>query len=223
MVKYPDKLPSALSPQGTCTRCGLSSQFKVYEKVQLTGYGATIGKSFEQAYFLQCLGCNQIVITISTDSTNSRLGLTTGEPFFYFPPLGFRVIDDSIPNDIGSCYEESQRCLSVAAYRATVVMCRSALALFVKDKGSSKANEQTNLDKKLGVMIEEGDLHTLIGDWAHLVRTEGNAGAHPENYEPVSKEKAESISELTKQMLFLHYEVPAEVLRARESKTPKTK
>ena len=72
------------------------------------------------------------------------------------------------------------------------------------------------------LMIDEGDLHGLIGDWADLIRSEGNAGAHSEDYDPVSKERAESISELTKQILYLHYEVPAEVARARESKTPKT-
>ncbi len=179
-------------------------------------------ETFEQASFLKCLGCNQIVMTISIDSVTPRKGHENGEPFFYYPPLGSRALDDSIPEDVASCYEESQRCISVAAFRATVVMCRNALALFVKNKGSDRAKGQPNLHEKLKVMIDEGDLHGLIGDWADLIRTEGNAGAHSEDYDPVSKERAESISELTKQILYLHYEVPAEVARARESKTPKT-
>lgn len=221
MSKNSNELPSVNSARGVCTRCGYTAQFTHEGDVQLNRLQSYAGTEYEQASFLKCQGCDEVVMTISMDSIEVRKGVQRGEPFFYYPPLGSRSLDASIPTEIASCYEESQRCLSVAAYRAAVVMCRNALALFVEDKGSITAKSKPNLYEKLQAMANEKTLHELIADWATLVRIEGNAGAHQEDYEPVEKEKAEHISEITRQILYLHYEVPSQVAKSIAQKTPK--
>ena len=185
---------------------------------------------YESAIILKCYGCDEIVIAISlnyleqtTGASARSLGIVEvhGEPHFYYPSTSSALLDPSIPADIASCFMEAQQCLSVGANRASVVMCRNALALFVEDKGSPNVKSQPNLFKKLEEMKNENTLLVQIHDWASLVRFEGNAGAHQEDYEPVDKPTAEFISEVTRQILYLHYEVPSTVSTALSNKTPK--
>lgn len=53
--------------------------------------------------------------------------------------------------------------------RAASVMFRSAPHLFVKNKGSTKAQEEKHLKTALRSMKNDGDLHCSLWDWAdHL-------------------------------------------------------
>jgi Domain of unknown function (DUF4145) len=62
-------------------------------------------------------------------------------------------------------------------------MFRSALSLFVKDKGGDKAIKQRLLKSALEALREAGSLHPSLWDWADHLNQLGDDGAHPEDYD----------------------------------------
>lgn len=210
--------PSASSPKGLCTRCGHLAQFKLERSHDLEGKSIDGEYTYENASVLRCMGCGSAVISISIDSVGTSHDWKPGETFFYYPPLGAGTLDPSVPEKINSLFDEGQRCLSVGAFRAAVVMFRGALAEFVQEKGSTNAQGQKDLFRRLEVMFEEGALHPSLVDWARSIRVLGNAGAHPEKYDPVTKEEAHAIAALARELIKVEYEVPAQMERARAGK-----
>lgn len=223
MTSSEDSLPNADSKRGRCTRCGYLAQFTVEETQTIATLSTTPRNIYEKVDTLTCMGCNQSMIVISTEVWSPEgFGVESSEPIFYFPPPGVGVLDESVPTKIASCFDEGQRCLSIGAHRAAVVMFRGALAEFVEANASTNAKSKRDLFARLEQMASENDLHSSLVGWAQIIRTTGNEGAHTEKYENVTKEMAHAMATLTRQLIYLHYEVPAQVDRAKtKSSLPK--
>jgi len=132
-----------------------------------------------------------------------------------YPAPGAGHLDREVDEAVASCYDEGMRCLSIGATRAAAVMFRSALALFVKDKGSAEARRERHLKNALKQMKEDEDLHSSLWDWADHLNQLGNEGAHPEDYDDIKPEEAAALSKFVRHLIRHEYEMPAELLRAR--------
>ena len=115
--------------------------------------------------------------------------------------------------DVASAYDEGMRCLSIGANRAAAVMFRSALHLFIKDKGSEAAQGERHLKNALKHMKKDGDLHKSLSDWADHLNQLGNEGAHPEDYDDVTAVEADGLSKFVRQLIAIEYEMPARLMR----------
>nr|WP_255765282.1 DUF4145 domain-containing protein [Arthrobacter sp. zg-Y1116] len=105
------------------------------------------------------------------------------------------------------------KCLSMGAYRSAAVMFRSALHLYVKDRGSLAAQGERHLKVALKHMKNDGVLHGSLWDWADRLNQLGNEGAHPEDYDDITQAEAEGLSKFVRQLIRLEYEMPAQLLR----------
>ena len=87
----------------------------------------------------------------------------------WWPVPGAGVIDLQVNSSVAAAYDEGMRSLAVGANRAAAVMFRSALHLFVKDKGSDKAQAERHLKTALKHMKNDGDLHRSLWEWAPII------------------------------------------------------
>ncbi len=99
-------------------------------------------------------------------------------------------------------------------------MARSALAQIVADKASSaaKAKGKDNLSATITAMIDEGTLLEHFKEWVDVIRDTGNAGAHPESWEPTTLEQAEDRLNLIAQLVNWLYIQPAKLAASMRSK-----
>ena len=120
-----------------------------------------------------------------------------------------------VPVGVAEVIAEAERCLSVNSPRAAAVMFRGALAEMVTDRGSDAAKSKHSLAAQLKQMSVDGNLDATLSDWADHVRVLGNAGAHPNELEPVTTDEAKDLSRLVNALVEYLYIPPATVRRAR--------
>jgi hypothetical protein len=161
---------------------------------------------FMQASVLQCQGCGKGVLVV----TDVR-----GKGVHWWPAPGGGTLDQGVDSGVASAYDEGMRCLGIGANRAAAVMFRSALHLFVKDKGDDKAKEERHLKNALKYMKDSGHLHSSLWDWADHLNQLGNEGAHPEDYDDVTPQEANDLGKFVKFLIEQEYELPARLRRAR--------
>ncbi|WP_241895248.1 DUF4145 domain-containing protein [Glutamicibacter sp. BW78] len=133
----------------------------------------------------------------------------------WWPTPGASGLDPEVDERVASAYVEGMRCLAIQANRSAAVMFRSALSLYVKDKGSEAAKAERHLKTALKHMKSDGDLHPSLWDWADHLNQLGNEGAHPEDYDEVTTEEAKALSSFVRHLIRSEYELPAELTRAR--------
>jgi hypothetical protein len=204
----PDTLPTPLDPTGPCPRCGRNSNFGVEvremwikSKPDAWGQGPT---GAERLATLRCYGCKDATVVI-TDQL--------GEGVHWYPAPGMGILDKQVDKGVASAYDEGMRCLSIGANRAAAVMFRSALHLFIKNKGGEAAKGERHLKVALKHMKDDSDLHKSLWDWADHLNQLGNEGAHPEDYDDVTAEEAEGLGKFVRQLIAIEYEMPARLLR----------
>lgn len=136
-------------------------------------------------------------------------------------PLGKleESVDRTIPLGVRDDYIEALTCQAIAAYKATVVMCRRALQ-------SSCVNlkaEGKNLLSQIDDLANKGKITTALKEMAHDVRKLGNEGAHPDHdgLGDVIAADADDITEFTRQYFEHVYVMPArsEAFRKRRETT----
>jgi hypothetical protein len=136
-----------------------------------------------------------------------------GEGLHWYPAPGMGILDRQVDEKVASAYDEGMKCLSIGANRAASVMFRSALHLFVKDKGNEQAKNERFLKPALKHMKDAGDLHKSMWDYADHLNQIGNEGAHPEDYDEVTAEEAEGLGKFVRHLIKHEYEMPAQLLR----------
>jgi hypothetical protein len=96
-------------------------------------------------------------------------------------------------------------------------MLRRTLETVVHDKGSEAAQKalERNLAKALEIMADEHVLTAALAELATEIRLVGNAGAHFDPLDDVTKEEAEDLQHLTRRLLEYVYEMPARIRRSR--------
>ncbi len=138
-----------------------------------------------------------------------------GNGIHWYPAPGMGILDKQVNKGVAPAYDEGMRCLSIGANRAAAVMFRSALSLFVKDKGNEKAKGERHLKNALKHMKVDGSLHSSLADWADHLNQLGNEGAHPEDYDDVTAKEAAELGDFVRHLIRHEYEMPAQLLRSR--------
>ena len=202
----PDSLPTPRDPNGPCPWCGRVSNFVVKQASDLSFRHTNSGFSFPDRSLsaLFCAGCKKGTAVITQNN---------GEGIMWWPVPGSGTLDSQVNEGVASAYDEGMKCLSMGAFRASAVMFRSALHLFVKDKGSAKAQGERHLKTALKHMKNEGDLHGSLWAWAEHLNQLGNEGAHPEDYDDITQAEAEGLSKFVRHLIRHEYEMPAQLLR----------
>jgi hypothetical protein len=176
-----------------------------------SGAGNEVGH--ERVTVLQCMGCRDATIVVEKVIS---VGAWTG--VHWWPVPGAGTLDPAVPDAVASAYDEGSRCLAVQADRGAVVMFRGALAEIVTNKGSAAAQAKGTLFNQLDQMAQDGTLHPSLIEWAKEIRVLGNAGAHPNTLAPVSHDDATDLSQLTRRMIEMLYELPARIDRSRQTR-----
>jgi hypothetical protein len=146
-----------------------------------------------------------------------RSGISEKRILSIYPTPGSGSLDNSVNEAVASAYDEGMRCIGIGAYRSAAVMFRSALFLFVKDKGSEKAKSERHLKVALEQMKNDNILHPSLWDWADHLTQLGNEGAHPEDYDEITEKEAQGLAKFLQNLIRIEYEMPAQLLRDRES------
>lgn len=203
----PDALPTRRDPVGPCPWCGRTANFDVeggrqaltWKNIPSQGNVPDI-----EAALLRCQGCNRATLCVEDGH---------GSGIHWYPAPGAGLLDRAVDQSVASAYDEGMRCLGIGANRAAAVMFRSALSLFIKDKGGEEAKKERHLKNALKHMKEDGDLHKSLWNWADHLNQLGNEGAHPEDYDDVTADEATGLSKFVRNLIHLEYEMPARLRR----------
>jgi hypothetical protein len=233
MVGIPDQLPTIDDRRGRCPHCGGASNFDMKDggpmAVEYDPHGQM--GTIQRVGVVRCPGCSKGTVVLeeavvtqrrepapgSRDGARTVSVVTGWRGILWWPVAGAADLDQEIPEPVASAFSEGMRALSVNCPRAAAVMFRAMLAAIVRDKGSEGAQQAGGLYKQLKKMAEEQSLHPTMVEWAAEVRLVGDAGAHPENLEPVTPAEAQDLAQLCRQMLSVVYEMPARIRRARST------
>lgn len=221
MTSNPDTLPTSGDLSGKCPRCGRVSNFHLIrdEPLRFLNTGVTRrvgngpsesvpGRIIELVSVVGCMGCGakSVVIEVEMDSRHGLQGV------LWWPTNHLADLDQygaSVPQEIVEAYGEGVRCLGVQAPNAAAAMFRTAIAQIVQDKGSTAAKAKSTLNAAIIQMVADRTLWDDFGDWAHHVRTTGNAGAHGEAFDAVEPEQASELAVFIREMINFLYVQPA--------------
>lgn len=209
-----NSLPTPQDNAGCRPRCGVYAHFDIAASTPLAyGSAGSISQNVptENATVMRCQACHEAVVVVVNNF---------GQGMHWYPAPGAGPFDHEVNQGVASCYDEGMRCLSIGANRAAAVMFRSALSLFVRDKGGDNAIKERHLKSALKAMREDGSLHPSLWDWADHLNQIGNEGAHPEDYDDVTKGEANALATFVAQLIRLEYEMPAQLTRARALTLP---
>ena len=140
-----------------------------------------------------------------------------GRPQWYPVDTRARQYPD-VPAEIAAAASEAHSCMTVRAYRGTVLLARSVVEATAKDKAMTGANLMTKID----AMYEARLIREDIRDGAHEVRYLANEAAHGDFADPVPEVDAELILTLMDEVLEEVYQSPARVARRRAARLART-
>lgn len=206
IVNFPQQHFQSVGASGTCPHCNATSYFRPVTN----GHTETQDSHQRLCNGAQCEACKRFVLVVGI----RNMAQTHNPPFKLeaFYPLGRPndSVDEAVPKEIAEDYREGLRCRWIAAYKATVTMCRRAIQASCLEKRADKG-------KKLVAQIDElaakGIITAPLKDFAHEVRLEGNDGAHPDadGLENVIQQDADDIIEFTREYLHHVYVMPAKL------------
>ncbi len=169
---------------------------------------------------LICRHCRQGVVVVEEEwvgeapKTKQKTGGLISHRGIHWWPLPETNLSDDIPAAIRPVFGEAAMALSANCPRAAAVMARRTLEAITVDKGETKGV----LADRLRSLATKGVLLPTLADWAKEVRLIGNAGAHFDPMDTVSKEDAEQLLAFVRELLRFLYELPAELARRRAPK-----
>lgn len=224
-----DGLPDSSNPAGLCPRCEKQSSFLVSASVPLTFDGGRIlGRGepdqptyTEQASVLICHNCRQGVTVLEEmwvgefRKSEQKGGGTVSWRGFHWWPLPGMSSHVAIPGPIANALNEAVTALSANCPRAAAVMARRTLEAIAVDQGESTGA----LAQRLTNMATRNLLQPTLAEWAKEVRLVGNAGAHFDPMNTVSKDDASQLIEFVRELAKFIYVLPFE-LSARRSAKP---
>jgi hypothetical protein len=124
-----------------------------------------------------------------------------------------------VPTEIAAAASEANDCMTVDAYRGSVLLARSVIEATAKDKGMTNGSLMTKID----AMYEARLIREDIRDGAHEVRYLANDAAHGDFTDPVPQADAELILTLMDEVLEEVYQSPARVARRRAARSARTR
>lgn len=118
------------------------------------------------------------------------------------PGVAFGPHIEGLPASTAKAYEEARRCLSVAAYTGSELVCRKILMHVAVDKG---AGEGEPFASYLDYLEAQGYVTPPMRSWVRMIRTHGNKAAHL--LEESDQARAESTLMFTAELLRIIYEM----------------
>lgn len=119
-----------------------------------------------------------------------------------------------VPAHIASAADEAFRCRSISAFRAAILMSRSAIEATCKDKGVVRGQ----LAVKIDTLAEMALIRPFTQEAAHELRHLGNDMAHGDFVNPVDAEDADAVLNVMSEILNEVYQGPARVNRMRQKR-----
>ena len=119
-----------------------------------------------------------------------------------------------VPQHIASAATEAMRCHSIAAYRASILLARSAIEATAKAKNITKGLLVTKIDE----LQKQDFIRAHIKAAAHEIRLFGNDMAHGDFVNAVTEEESEEILELMGEVLNEVFQSPAKIARRSEKR-----
>lgn len=218
-------LPDSSRPHGLCPRCGKQSTFEFSCSAGvtfggarlLTGEGAGQRDVIDQVSVLLCRGCGQGTVVVEeqwTGDAPSRGQMRSGRFSYrgvHWWPLPQSTVSPDVPVGIGLALAEAVTALSANCPRAAAVMARLTLEAVAADKGETDGTLAARLDR----LVSAGVLQPTLAAWAKEVRLIGNAGAHYDPIDNVSREDAAQLIDFVQELMKYLYELPAQLERRR--------
>lgn len=172
------------------------------------GYKKSIDRNTGLCFSVEeCNNCEQHFLTI-------RMNNEYGGIVEKYPNSLPKTVNELIPQEIKTDFEEALLCYSTGAYRGAAALARRTVQLICLDKGADK-------DKKLYQQIDElfsnGVITKDIQEWAHEVRFLGNDAAHP-NKNAVSEDDAKDILDLLDSLCEVLYVAPAKAAERKQKR-----
>ncbi|WP_343648298.1 DUF4145 domain-containing protein [Stenotrophomonas maltophilia group sp. vghtpe118] len=99
---------------------------------------------------------------------------------------------------------------------AAASMFRKAIDAATRELDPSLAGKM--LAKRIDLLADDGKLTTDLKEWAHLIRLDGNQGAHDD--EELTAAEVEQLEEFTKLFLIYTFTLPAQVLARKAGAEP---
>lgn len=128
------------------------------------------------------------------------------------------------PPNIREDFAEAIRCFYSKSYKGCVVMCRRVVDAIACDTLGAEAkrdNGQTRrLTKLIEMMLEKGLITNAIKETADEIRFFGDYGAHSQDdgLDAVSEDDAETIRQLTDELIKAVYTTPYETQKLRKKR-----
>lgn len=137
-----------------------------------------------------------------------------------WPPLDKPYVSTLMPWDVRQCMLEAEQALNsgvaprIARSAFRTVLDVATKEVLVQNPGclGEKAEPKT-LNNRIDMLAKAGLLTTDLKEWAHGVRGITNEDVH--TVEPVSKEEAQEIAEITRLILTYLFELPERVKLAK--------
>ncbi len=172
-----------------------------FDKKLSLKYGYVLIKRYSIS---ECNSCSQHFLVIRDD----------GKIIKIYPDRLPKTVNELIPQDIKTDFEEALLCYSVGAYRGAAALARRTVQLICLDKGASK---NKNLHQQIDELFSSGVITKDIKEWAHEVRFLGNDAAHP-NKNIVSQDDAKDILDLLESLCDVLYVAPAKAAERKQKR-----
>lgn len=130
-----------------------------------------------------------------------------------------KVDSEHIPEDVLSDYQESLKCKSIGANKASCSMFRRSLqSALVQLGASTKLNLTAQIDSLTNLPAD-------IKDWAHQIRIFGNWSAHPDKdqLKSVGPEDVDDVHEFISQFFMFMFIMPNKVAASRAKRDERLK
>lgn len=159
-----------------CWNCGIAVKMQLLgEKQRLESYGE--GRS-KYAELYRCPACAMpAILSYTAEPIWNLPGEEQAWGFSWLPePRSRKEYGPEIPEKIAEVAKEAHLCHSVGAYRAAVVLCRTALEAAVKDQDVTGKT----LSAKIEELAKHGLVHPKVREGMDALRKAGNIAVHDE-------------------------------------------
>lgn len=217
--------PRSDKPTATCPRCGTVAVSMEHrsERIKVDPHHA--------ASVMSCNHCRKGTVVVergefkTLQSDNLRAPgitrFTVAESVLWWPTPGASVEidpDAALPEKALEAYDEGLRCLAVRAPNAGAGRFRTALAVIANHKGGEPVQKERQLSKKLAALYAAQPFLTGIEEHAETIKLIGDAGTHQEDWPSISMEQADFARQLTRHLIQVLYEFPAQMKRSKPIK-----
>lgn len=137
----------------------------------------------------KCPSCNAPAIRHYAEE-RTELEETPIWGYWYPKPESRKEYGSEIPERVAEVAKEAHLCHSVGAYRAAVVLCRTALEAAVKDQDATGKT----LSAKIEMLTKQGLVHPKVLKGMDALRNAGNIAVHDET--KLADPQTESLSRL---------------------------